>query len=154
MGKVVIRLTESELKKMVNESVARVLKEHDDSFILQIIAQQLAQKGKIYAVNGENETEVELGNDKSADIIFNVESDPYMMKGMRSSSYDVPDDPNEIMDNPVIQVIKIDVWMNGGEYSYQVNDNGIVAKTLKNIIEMDYSNTDIPSEEDYNYYEE
>ena len=154
MGKVIIRLTESDLHRIVNESVTRILKEQDDSFILQVVAQQLAQKGSIHAVNGTNDTDVELGNGKTAYIEFTVESYPYVQKGMGSGSYDVPSDADEIIDSPSVYVDKVEIWMNGGENSYPLEDNGIIAKTLEKVIEIDYSGMDVPNEDDYNYYEE
>lgn len=155
MKKVIIRLTENELKKIINESVIRILKEEDSSFVLQIIAQQLSQKGKISAQDGdENTVEVELTNGETAYIDFNVESNPYIQQGMSSNSRDVPDDADEIIDSPKVQVEAIEIWTDDGAKSYQIQDNGIVARTLENIIEIDYDTMDIPSEKDFNYYEE
>ena len=154
MGKVIIRLTESDLHRIVNESVTRILKEEDNSFLLQVISQKIVQKGSIYAVNGgSNDAQIDLGNGKTAYIEFIVESDPYLQKGMKSGSYDVPDDNDEIIDEPIVQVENIEIWMNDGENSYPLEDNGIIAKALEKVIEVDYSEMDIPREDDY-YYDE
>lgn len=149
MGKVVIRLTESELKKIINESVSRILKEGDDSFILQTIAQEVAQNGVIYAKNGENETEVELDGGKLVIITFNIESDPYIEPGMKSMDYDVPNDPDEIIDEPTVTVTSMEVYDNEGDSLGNLQDNGIVAKAIENELEMEYDDTYIPSREEH-----
>jgi hypothetical protein len=148
MGKVVIRLTESELKKIINESVSRILKEGDDSFILQTIAQEVAQNGVIYAKNGENETEVELDGGRLVIITFNVESDPYIEPGMKSMDYDVPNDPDEIIDKPTVTVTSMELYDNEGSSLGNLQDNGIVAKAIENELEMEYDSY-IPSREEH-----
>ena len=47
MSKVIYRLTESELRKIINESARRIIKEENDSFMLQVVAQTIIQKGKL-----------------------------------------------------------------------------------------------------------
>lgn len=153
MDKVLIRLTEGELKQIINESVTNIIMEHDNAFMLQVVAQAIAQKGNISVVGGgENDVEVELGGEKTAYILFNVEVDPYIQKGMRSSSYDVPDDPDEIVDEPKVEVIHVEILVDGN--SIPLEDNGIIAKALENVISVDYSAMNIPSEEDYYYTED
>lgn len=148
MGKVVIRLTESELKKIINESVTRILKEDDDSFILQTIAQEVAQNGAIYAKNGENETEVELDGGRLVIITFNVESDPYIELGMKSMDYDVPNDPDEIIDEPTVTITSMELYDNEGSSLGSLQDNGIVAKAIENELEVEYDSY-IPSKEEH-----
>ena len=149
MGKIVIRLTESELKKIINESVSRILKEEDDSFILQTIAQEVTQNGVIYAKNGENETEVELEGGRLVIITFDVESDPYIEPGVKSMDYDVPNDPDEIIDEPTVTVTSMEVYDNEGDSLGSLQDNGIVAKAIENELEMEYDDSYIPSREEH-----
>lgn len=144
--KKLIRLTESDLHNLVQRSVLRVLREQDENFLLQSIAQSLVQQ-RLVANQGENEIEVQLQGDAIAQIAFVVESSPYMRQGMKSSSYDVPDDPDEVVDNPTIEVVEVVVCKDGD--CLPIQDNGIIQQTLQKNVEIDYNDGDIPSEQDY-----
>ena len=63
-------------------------------------------------------------------ITYEVEGDPYMQRGMKSSSYDVPDDPDEIIDNPTVEIGSIEVCDNEG-HCVPIRDNGIVKQALE-----------------------
>jgi hypothetical protein len=123
-----------------------VLREQDENFLLQSIAQSLVQQ-RLSASQGKNEIEVQLQGDAIAQIAFVVESNPYMRQGMKSSSYDVPDDPDEIVDNPTIEVVEVVVCKDGD--CSPIQDNGIIQQTLQKNVEIDYNGGDIPSEQDY-----
>jgi hypothetical protein len=123
-----------------------VLREQDENFLLQSIAQSLVQQ-RLVANQGENEIEVQLQGDTIAQIAFVVESSPYMRQGMKSSSYDVPDDPDEVVDNPTIEVVEVVVCKDGD--CLPIQDNGIIQQTLQKNVEIDYNGGDIPSEQDY-----
>jgi hypothetical protein len=123
-----------------------VLREQDENFLLQSIAQSLVQQ-RLVANQGENEIEVQLQGDAIAQITFVVESSPYMRQGMKSSSYDVPDDPDEVVDNPTIEVVEVVVCKDGD--CLPIQDNGIIQQTLQKNVEIDYNGGDIPSEQDY-----
>ena len=141
--KKLIRLTQSDLHSLVQRSVLRVLREQDENFLLQSIAQSLVQQ-RLVANQGENEIEVQLQGDAIAQITFVVESSPYMRQGMKSSSYDVPDDPDEVVDNPTIEVVEVVVCKDGD--CLPIQDNGIIQQTLQKNVEIDYNGGDIPSE--------
>ena len=152
--KKIIRLTESDLHNLIQESVARVLQEEQDkNLLLQTIAQSIIQQKRLYVKDGENDADFELQGDRFVHITFEVLSDPYMQQGMRSSSYDVPDDADEIIDEPTIEIGSIE-FCNGEGQCIQIHDNGIVKKALESIMEIDYNPLNIPSEEDYYYTEE
>lgn len=144
--KKIIRLTESDLHNIVRNSVLRVLREQDDTMLLQIIAQALADQRQ-EAKPGDNEARVELEGDNFAYIDYNVLCDPYMRQGMKSQSYDVPDDADEIIDDVEIEVTEVG-YCQDGECRI-IEDNGIIKKALENAVEIDYDGQDIPSEEDY-----
>lgn len=148
----IIRLTESELHNLVQRSVQRILREQDERFLLQSIAQSIAQKRSVGAKLGENDGEFRLQDGNYAYITYTVEGDPYMQRGMRSSSRDVPDDPDEIIDNPTVEIGSIEICDDEGHCT-PIRDNGIVRQALENTIEIDYNILDIPSEEDYFYTE-
>ena len=151
--KKIIRLTESELHNLVQRSVQRILREQDESFLLQSIAQAIVQKRSIGATLGECDAEIPLQGGNYAYITYTVEGDPYMQRGMRSSSYDVPDDPDEIIDSPTVEIGSIEVCNDEGQCT-PIRDNGIVRQALERTIDIDYSPIDnIPSEEDYFYTE-
>ena len=135
--KKLIRLTESDLHNLVQRSVLRVLREQDENFLLQSIAQSLVQQRLV----------ANQGGDAIAQITFVVESSPYMRQGMKSSSYDVPDDPDKVVDNPTIEVVEVVVCKDGD--CLPIQDNGIIQQTLQKNVEIDYNGGDIPSAQDY-----
>ena len=145
--KKIIRLTESDLHNLVQRSVVRILQE-DNSFLLQLIAQSIIQQKQLDVNVGENDGEFRLQGDKFAYITFEVDCDPYMQQGMRSSSYDVPNDPDKIIDKPTVVVNSIDYCDGEGE-CIQIHDNGLVKQALEKIINVDYTNYDVPTEGDY-----
>lgn len=148
----IIRLTESDLHNFIKRSVERILREQGgDDLLLQSIAQGLVQQ-QLSVNPGENEAEVELGEDTFAYVKYNVLCSPYLKQGMRSNDYDVPDDPDEIIDEPEVEVIEVDYCQDGD--CNPIQDNGIIQKALQNNIEVDYSDYNVPSEEDYFYYED
>lgn len=150
--KKIIRLTESDLHNFIKRSVERILREQGgDDLLLQSIAQGLVQQ-QLSVSPGENEADVELGKDTFAYIKHNVLCSPYLKQGMRSNDYDVPDDPDEIIDEPEVEVIEVDYCQDGD--CNPIQDNGIIQKALQNNIEVDYSDYNVPSEEDYFYYED
>ena len=150
--KKIIRLTESDLHNLIQRSVERILREQGgDDLLLQSIAQGLVQQ-QLSVSLGENEAEVELGEDTFAYVKYNVLCSPYLKQGMRSNDYDVPDDPDEIIDEPEVEVIEVDYCQDGD--CNPIQDNGIIQKALQNNIEVDYSDYNVPSEEDYFYYED
>ena len=150
--KKIIRLTESDLHNLVQRSVERILREQGgDDLLLQSIAQGLVQQ-QLSASPGENEAEVELDGDTFAYVKYNVLCNPYLKQGMKSSSYDVPDDPDEIIDEPKVEIIEIDYCQDGD--CNPIQDNGIIKKALENNIEVDYSDYDVPSEKEFFYYED
>lgn len=150
--KKIIRLTESDLHNFIKRSVERILREQGgDDLLLQSIAQGLVQQ-QLSVSPGENKAEVELGEDTFAYVKYNVLCSPYLKQGMRSNDYDVPDDPDEIIDEPKVEVIEVDYCQDGD--CNPIQDNGIIQKALQNNIEVDYSDYNVPSEEDYFYYED
>ena len=153
--KKIIRLTESDLRGIVQRSVLRVLQEQNDfGLLLQTIAQSIAQESTIDANPGENEQEVQLEDGRLAFVTYDVQCSPYLRQGMKSNDYDVPDDPDEIIDNPEVVVTEIILYDEDGGNEIPLEDNGIVKKALESVIQVDYSNYDAPSEEDYFYYED
>ena len=152
--KKIIRLTESDLRNIVQHSVVKILQEQqDNNLLLQTIAQSIVQQKRLYVKDGENDADFELQGDRFAHVTFEVLSDPYMQRGMRSSSYDVPDDADEIIDEPTVEIGSIEFCNNDGQ-CIQIHDNGIVKKALESIMEIDYNFDRIPSEEDYFYSED
>ena len=152
--KKIIRLTESDLRGIVQRSVLRVLQEQNDfGLLLQSIAQSIVQKNEIDVNLGENDLEVELQDGRLVYIKYNVLCNPYLHQGMKSSSYDVPDDPDEIIDDWDVEVI--DIYLcDYDDNEVTINDNGIVRESLKRVLQIDYSDYDVPSEKEFFYYED
>lgn len=145
--KKIIRLTESDLHNLVQRSVERILREQGgDDLLLQSIAQGLVQQ-QLNPKPGENEAEVELDGDAFAYVKYDVLCSPYLRQGMKSNSYDVPNDEDEIIDEPQVEVIEIAFCQDGD--CKPIQDNGIIKKALEDNIEIDYNDYDVPSEKDY-----
>ena len=151
--KKIIRLTESELHNLVQRTARRVIREQDESLLLQTLAQVIVQQRSVGATVGENDAEFQLQGGRYAYITYSVDCDPYMMQGMKSSSYDVPNDSDEIIDKPTVEIGSIEFCDNDGE-CVQVRDNGIIKQALERTVEIDYNGYDIPNEEDYYYTED
>lgn len=152
--KKIIRLTESDLRGIVQRSVLRVLQEQNDfGLLLQDIAQCIVQKGEIDVKPGENNLEVELRDGRLAYVTYDVQCSPYLRQGMKSNDYDVPDDPDEIIDDWDVEIIDICLY-DYDDNEVTIDDNGIVRDSIKRVLQIDYSNYDVPSEEDYFYYED
>ena len=120
---------------------------------MQDIAQYIVQKGEIDVNPGENDLEVELQDGRLAYIKYNVLCNPYLHQGMKSSDYDVPDDPDEIIDDWDVEIIDICLF-DYDDNEVTINDNGIVRESLKRVLQIDYSNYDVPSEKEFFYYED
>ena len=143
--KKIIRLTESDLHGIIQRSVLSILREQNDVLLLQQIAQKLAQ-GTIHARSGENEEDVELQGDMYAVVRYTVESNPYRIKGMKSHDYDVPNDPDEVVDEPNVIINEIVLCSNNDCQPLQ--DNGIVKRAIEQSMEIEYDDS-IPSEEEF-----
>ena len=149
--KKIFRLTESELKGLVSESVQRILMEHEgEKMLLQVIAQGIVSKGTLECTNGTNETEVALGEDEFASITYEVISSPYFKKSGRRSTYEMPDD--EIVDDIEIQSVSIFHCIDGE--CNEIYDDGLVKAALEKTVVMSYDTTRIPSEDEYFYHED
>lgn len=151
--KKIFRITETELRGLVNESIQRVLREHkEQKMLLQMVAQGIVSNGNLECTNGENETEVVLGEDEIAYITYEVSSSPYIKRGeSRMSTYDIPEE-DEIVDDIEIQVLSI-LYCVDGECT-NLDDDGLVKTALENAIEMSYDTTSIPTEDEYFYHED
>lgn len=146
--KKIIRLTESDLHNIIQHSVVRVLHEQSDSLLLQDIAQYIVQKREVNARPGENELEVELQDGRIAYITYDVLSNPYLQQGLKSNDYDVPDDPDEIVDDWDVEIIDICLY-DYDDNEITLDDNGIVKESLKRVLQIDYSDYDVPNEKDF-----
>lgn len=143
--KAIYRITESDLHNLVQRSVLRILREQDNNLLLQSIAQSVVQQGTLDVNVGENDGDFELQGDTFAHISFEVLCDPYMQQDMRTSSYDEPSD--SLIDKPTVEIGSIEYCREG--YCTPIRDNGIVKKALEKMIRVDYSNLDIPTEQEY-----
>ncbi len=159
--KKIIRLTESELHGIIMNAVKKVLRESNEGQqFFQAIANGInTQWNPRYLTPGNNEIEISLGEDTTAYIDFELVCDPYKSGGARSNSYDVPDDPDEIVDEPKVEITSIIIYFDNGDSEQQITDNGIIQNAVQNKIDnggvrIEYDWGRVPSEEDYFYYED
>lgn len=145
MKKMIVRLTESDLHRIIKNSVDIVLREQNDDLFLKTIAQKLSQK-QLNVNPGNNEERIDLGEDTFVCIDYNVQCDPYQYQGRGGADYD------EVIDNPEVEVTEISLCEDGD--CRPIQDNGIIKKVLEMNIVVDYSNYDIPSKEDFFYNED
>lgn len=151
--KKLIRLTESDLHKVIKRSVSRILKESQETDILSQIVQGIMNMGEIKGDSSyENEiSDIELDNGNVAFITYEVSDGRYLQRGMSSYDRDVPDDPSEVMGDYDIEVTAIEIYTDDGEFVTSLKDNGMVADAIKDIAIIDESDLDY---QDDDYYEE
>jgi len=151
--KEIIRLTESELYNLIGNSVKRCINEnaYDETVMLNYIAQTILDGKTITCKKGKNDIIVELDDGSPVYVEFMLYSDPYINKGTRSYDYDVPDDSDEIIDNPYVEVEEIIAYSDEGSTQTRIIDDGTVANAIEENMEVDYYDDDIPYsyEKDY-----
>lgn len=154
--KTIIRLTESELHGLISRSVKKIIKEeneYNNKILLNTIAQCIASGDKITAKKGFNDTYVMVNGGEEAYIGFTLESDPYLIGGIKSSDRDVPDDADKVIDNPTVYVESIKIWDDENEEEITLKDDGTVAEALENMIEVDYTDDDLLPYSRWEYYD-
>ena len=159
--KKIIRLTESELHGIVMNAVKRVLREsnEDQQLINAMVNWINTQWNPGYLTPGDNEIYIKLDENTMAWIDFEIVCDPYVKSGMKSNYYDVPDDPDEIVDEPKVEITSIVIYFDDSDSERQITDNGVIQNAIQNKIDnggikIEYDLGGIPSEEDYFYYED
>ena len=142
------RITHSDLRRIVSESVRRIMLENDDTLQLQSIAQGIVSMGQYDAYGGENEIEVSL-EDADCYINFIVHSNARVRRGLGSQSMYVPDDPDEVVDDHYIEVTGIEYCV--GDECRHLTDNGIVQRALEKVVQVEYDDMySLPSEKEWN----
>ena len=153
----IIRLTENDLHGIVRNAIKRILRESNDNQSIIAIADAIKQQWKPDSLlPGDNEIDVELGGNASAWIDFNLVCNPYIQPGTPSSDYDVPDDPDEIVDEPEVEVNQIVMYYDGGD-ELDVVDDGTIQSTIEMIVsgaKIDYDWDRVPSQDEYFYSED
>lgn len=147
-----IRLTESELKKVIKHSVNTILREMDEfnpagpvindepatvpNNIEEIIANGIINGGTIDAEDGENEHEVGLDDGTTAIIHFTVDYRPGM-PNHPSSSYE--EDQTGLDDDYSIVVDEV-YWYddNGEEHKIEINTD-IITKAIEKVVDVEYN---------------
>lgn len=135
----IIRLTESDLKGVIMESVRRVIKEHvDNSFLSRVAAglKQAPQHQFIADPDTENEIEgVWIGGDDYVDIRYYLEANAKYRPGyMDYDSYD----PEEVEDNPEVTDVKIYYYSEADGSEHVIDDNGTVAGIIRSRLDIQY----------------
>jgi hypothetical protein len=75
---------------------------------------------------------------------------------MRSQSRDVPDDPDEIVDEPEVEVNQIVMYYDGGD-EQNIVDDGTIQSTIEMIVsntEIEYDWNSVPTQDEYFYHED
>ena len=140
-----VRLTESDLKRIISESVKYILNEQaDNNEILSAIVDALTKRGRISANNGENDVEVVIDHDENivAHIDFIVNDERSVIPGMKGDwGRYIPDDPDEVEGECNVEVINISIVDYGtGAYNIDnVPDNGMVQNALNSLVDVELS---------------
>lgn len=150
----IIRLTENDLHKMVRNVLKGVLRE---SNLVPLIANAVEQQWKPDTLTpGENEIDVEPTRNTAVFITFNLICSPYIQPGMRSQSRDVPDDPDEIVDEPEVEITQIYMVLNDDD-EMEITDDGTIQSVIQEKVdnaEIEYDWSRVPSREEYFYSED
>jgi len=137
-----LKLTESDLHNMISRAVLYTLREGiENSEILSQIVQCLS-KLSINAVPGENDLEVPMDENGNmfAYIVYNVNDNRYIEH--MTSTYTEPEMGGEYH----VSVNEIYIYDEDGVES-QINDNGMVANALNNLINVDGSDVGYQEQE-------
>ena len=148
-----LRLTESDLHRIIASAVGKILTESNDNELLSAIVEKLSNVN-IDAKPGKNEIQVPLDDngDLIAFIDFVVEDNRYLEHGMRSQSRDVPDDPDSIEGDYNVMVSSIVIYDDNNEET-EFADNGMVADALRDLINLDNEGLDYLDNDQSGYNE-
>ena len=148
-----LRLTESDLHRIIASAVGKILTESNDNELLSAIVGKLSNID-IDAKPGKNEIQVPLDDngDLIAFIDFVVEDNRYLEHGMRSQSRDVPDDPDSIEGDYNVMVSSIVIYDDNNEET-EFADNGMVADALRDLINLDNEGLDYLDDDQSGYNE-
>ena len=148
-----LRLTESDLHRIIASAVGKILTESNDNELLSAIVEKLSNVN-IDAKPGKNEIQVPLDDngDLIAFIDFVVEDNRYLEHGMRSQSRDVPDDPDSIEGDYNVMVSSIIIYDDNNEET-EFADNGMVADALRDLINLDNEGLDYLDDDQSGYNE-
>jgi hypothetical protein len=148
-----LRLTESDLHRIIASAVGKILNESNDNELLSAIVEKLSNVD-INAKPGKNEIQVPLDDngDLIAFIDFVVEDNRYLEPGMRSQSMDVPDDPDSIEGDYNVMVSSIVIYDDNNEET-EFADNGMVADALRDLINLDSEGLDYLDDDQSGYNE-
>lgn len=148
-----LRLTESDLHRIIASAVGKILTESNDNELLSAIVGKLSNID-IDAKPGKNEIQVPLDDngDLIAFIDFIVEDNRYLEHGMRSQSRDVPDDPDSIEGDYNVMVSSIVIYDDNNEET-EFADNGMVADALRDLINLDNEGLDYLDDDQSGYNE-
>lgn len=148
-----LRLTESDLHRIIASAVGKILTESNDNELLSAIVEKLSNVD-IDAKPGKNEIQVPLDDngDLIAFIDFVVEDNRYLEHGMMSQSRDVPDDPDSIEGDYNVMVSSIIIYDDNNEET-EFADNGMVADALRDLINLDNEGLDYLDDDQSGYNE-
>ena len=148
-----LRLTESDLHRIIASAVGKILTESNDNELLSAIVEKLSNVD-IDAKPGKNEIQVPLDDngDLIAFIDFVVEDNRYLTPGMMSQSRDVPDDPDSIEGDYNVMVSSIIIYDDNNEET-EFADNGMVADALRDLINLDNEGLDYLDDDQSGYNE-
>ena len=139
----VLRLTESDLRKLIYSTVGKILKEGvENNEILSRIIEGLSS-ADISSNIGNNEVEVPLDEMGSqiAFISYEIQEGRYLTPGMPGVDNDVPDDYPNVEGDFEVYVTEIVIYDENNNPT-QIEDNGMVAKALKSLVTPEETNLD------------
>lgn len=150
----VLRLIESDLHRLISSTVQKILKENaDNNGLLSMIVERLSST-EIPSNKGENYVDVPLDDEGNiiACIDYEIEDNRYLVRGMQSNDYDVPDDPDEVEGDYQVFITSIVIDENGEQKP--IEDNGMVANALKSLINPDMDDLEYYEDDDHSGWDE
>ena len=139
-----IRLTESDLKNIIYSTVEKILKEEiDNNSILSRIVDRLSNMD-VSASNGSNSVEVPLDDEGNVIVFIDYEINDkrYLNK------VEAPDGPlNDIEGDFELYITDMTVY-DENDNETPIEDNGMVANALKELVNLDDSDLDYAIEDD------
>jgi len=146
-----IRLTESDLHRIISSTVKRIIKEgQENNELLSKIVEGLSN-AQVTSNIGENYVDVPLDEQGNiiASVYYEIEEGRTLTMGMEGDGYLTPDDPDEINGDYKVFVTRIVLDENGD--AVEIEDNGMVTNALKSLVNPGIDGLEYEDDSEWNY---
>ena len=149
-----LKLTESDLQKVVSSAVDKILREEiENNELISKICQRITElQSEIDWSKHQGDLDIPLDDegDMVAFINYEVEDNRMLVPGQRSFDRDVPDDPDNIEGDYKVFVNEILIYTDE-ENNFTIEDNGMITKLLQSLVDPDSSDLEYSDGSEWDY---